>query len=393
MQEVFDVFISYSRKDYVDDKMKVIPGNDVSKIKDALSEAGITYWFDENGIYSGQNFVEKIVTNIENARIFIFLSTVNSNKSPWTCKEIVSADEFKKHIIPIRIDSSPYNKKVLFRIADLDYIEYYINPQKGIEDLIMSIKKHLDDLAAEEKRKAEEKKRRQEEERQKEEQLKRKKDQETKRLQEEQKKLISEIKLSCTALNNEEAKLELDRENLILKAQRVLDSSLRDALIKQIKEGGVIHKKYQEECVSLTKEVEKLRMKCTVFAEELQKSKEEIRNLQKALAPQPSHGNGSRGDIQASSSQQNRFVDDFCNAINTCLKKKYAVFSGRASLSEFWYFFLFICLITYTSLLLTYFFGEIFLWLGIIASVVLICPYISVSVRRLHDMGKADGGG
>ena len=59
-QKKYDVFISYSRNDYVDELKNVIPGNEVSKIKDALTEAGISYWFDEEGIYSGQNFVEKI---------------------------------------------------------------------------------------------------------------------------------------------------------------------------------------------------------------------------------------------------------------------------------------------------------------------------------------------
>lgn len=42
-----DVFISYSRKDYVDEHNNVIPGNEVMKIKDALTQAGITFWFDE----------------------------------------------------------------------------------------------------------------------------------------------------------------------------------------------------------------------------------------------------------------------------------------------------------------------------------------------------------
>lgn len=151
-QTKYDVFISYSRKDYVDEQKNVIPGNVVSKIKDALKKEGISYWFDEEGIYSGQNFVEKIVTNIEASRIFVFLSTANANNSKYTCKEIASADEFKKHIIPVRIDSTPYNKKVLFRIADLDYIEYYANPQKGIEDMLLSIKAYLEQVKKEEKR-------------------------------------------------------------------------------------------------------------------------------------------------------------------------------------------------------------------------------------------------
>lgn len=140
----YDVFISYSRKDYVDEQKNVIPGNVVSQVKDALTAAGISYWFDEEGIYSGQNFVEKIVTSIEAAEIFIFLSTENANKSPWTCKEIASAAELGKHIIPVRIDETPYNKKVLFRIADLDYIEYYVNPEKGLADLLDAVKVHLE---------------------------------------------------------------------------------------------------------------------------------------------------------------------------------------------------------------------------------------------------------
>lgn len=53
--------------------------------------------------------------NIEKAHIFLFLATENSNKSRWTCKEIASADELGKYIIPVRIDNTPYNKQVLFR--------------------------------------------------------------------------------------------------------------------------------------------------------------------------------------------------------------------------------------------------------------------------------------
>jgi len=229
-QKKYDVFISYSRNDYVDELKNVIPGNEVSKIKDALTEAGISYWFDEEGIYSGQNFVEKIVTNIDNAKIFLFLSSANSNKSPWTCKEIASADEFKKHIIPVRIDSTPYNKKVLFRIADLDYIDYYTNPEKGMEDMIKSIKTYLEELAHAERLRIEEKNKKQQQEREKEEELKRQKELNEKRKQEEQQQIVSEIRLSCTTLKNEEAKLELDRENLLLKAEQVKDEKERDNL-------------------------------------------------------------------------------------------------------------------------------------------------------------------
>lgn len=255
-QTQYDVFISYSRKDYVDEQKNIIPGNEVSKIKDALSEAGITYWFDEEGIYSGQNFIEKIVTNIENAKIFLFLSTANSNKSPWTCKEIASADEFKKHIIPVRIDSSPYNKKVLFRIADLDYIEYYNNPQKGIEYITKSIKAYLEDLAKAQKLKEEEENKKKELERKREEDKKRQNEQDEKRRLEEQQKIVKEITLKCTALRNEESKIELDRATLVLSTEKVTDEKERASLISLIQESSPIQKKVLAENMKLKKENE-----------------------------------------------------------------------------------------------------------------------------------------
>ena len=278
-----DVFISYSRKDYVDEQKNVIPDNEVSKIKEALTEAGITYWFDEEGIYSGQNFVEKIVTNIENSKIFLFLSTVNANKSTWTCKEIASADEFNKHIIPVRIDSTPYNKKVLFRIADLDYIEYYTNPQKGMEDMIKSIQAYLTELAAEEKRKKEEDEKRIELERKKQEKLKQQKELEEKRLKEKQEQLISEIKLACDTLNNAEAKLEIDRESLLLRAKGVTDNVLHDQLTNLIKQGGTIHQKYQKENSELVKELREIKSVKSCSLEEVIEKDNQILQLKSEL--------------------------------------------------------------------------------------------------------------
>ena len=120
-----------------------MPGNVVSQIKELLTNEGISFWFDEEGIYSGQSFTTKIVSSIEASRIFLFLSTENSNKSRWTCKEIATADELGMHIIPVRIDETPYSRQVLFRIADLDYVEYYANPEEAKQDIVHAIKTYL----------------------------------------------------------------------------------------------------------------------------------------------------------------------------------------------------------------------------------------------------------
>lgn len=246
-KKMYDVFISYSRKDYVDEHNIIIPGNVVSLIKEALSNAGISYWFDEEGIHHGEDFAEKIVNNIDSSQLFLFISTENSNKSIWTSREIACADELMKHIIPVRIDKTPYNKKVLFRISDLDYINYYANPDKGVDDLITSINVHLDQLKEEE-----------EIEKKKQEELRLQKEKEYKQMCEEQQKLIHSIKISCKTLNNKEAKIELDREDLMLKTDSIVDEEQKESIKKMILDSAIHYKKYQTEVNNLNETIEHL---------------------------------------------------------------------------------------------------------------------------------------
>lgn len=243
----YDVFISYSRKDYVDEHKNVIPGNEVSKIKEALTKAGISFWFDEEGIYSGEAFTEKIVTNIEASRIFVYLSTANANSSSWTSKEIATADEMKKFIIPVRIDHTPYNRKVLFRIADRSYIDYCVNPQKGLDELIASIQQYLEKIRAEIQRKEEEERLALEAARAKEEEERRKREEEERRLAEEQEKIIQDIKLACTKLNNEEIKIELDRKSLLLSAQKITDEERQEEVKEFISTSSPAQKELRAE--------------------------------------------------------------------------------------------------------------------------------------------------
>ena len=162
-QTKYDVFISYSRKDYVDEHKNVIPGNEVSKIKDALTNAGISYWFDEKGIVSGEDYAAKIVKHIKASKIIVYISSEAANKSDWTRKEIACALMYKKYVIPVLLDDSPFHDSVMLRIVDLDRIDYYLNPQQGLDKLIRSINTYLENQQAIIARKVADDKRRQEE--------------------------------------------------------------------------------------------------------------------------------------------------------------------------------------------------------------------------------------
>ncbi|WP_179378607.1 DUF805 domain-containing protein [Jannaschia marina] len=86
----------------------------------------------------------------------------------------------------------------------------------------------------------------------------------------------------------------------------------------------------------------------------------------------------------------------FGEAVNTCLKQKYATFQGRAARSEYWWFTLFSILaqigaqIVFAVLASM---GEAAALLGIVILAVvvlgLILPGISVLVRRLHDTDRS----
>jgi uncharacterized membrane protein YhaH (DUF805 family) len=72
---------------------------------------------------------------------------------------------------------------------------------------------------------------------------------------------------------------------------------------------------------------------------------------------------------------------DFVEATKTCLRK-YATFGGRASRSEYWWFFLFGLLVGAAASL----FSE---RLNALVSLFLLLPSTAVGARRLHDIGRS----
>ena len=147
MKYKYDVFISYSRRDYVDENYNVIPGNAIAEIQNVFDENGITYWFDKDGIYSGQEFIEIITGAIAESKMLIFISSKHSNESIWTAGEIFEALDGEKAIIPVKIENCQYNKKFKLLIRPLDYIDYQENPQNALKDLLRAINKVKEDIA------------------------------------------------------------------------------------------------------------------------------------------------------------------------------------------------------------------------------------------------------
>ena len=79
----YDLFISYSRKDF----------DEVSALLETIRKEvpGLSVWFDINGIESGDDFEDKIISAIDDSSYLMFALSDNSLESEWTKAEVMYA--------------------------------------------------------------------------------------------------------------------------------------------------------------------------------------------------------------------------------------------------------------------------------------------------------------
>lgn len=119
-----DVFISYSRKDR----------HIVDEICELLNENQISFWRDVREIEPGGKFMGEIVDAIKSCNITLFVSSTNSNQTPYTAKEVALAFNEGKHIIPYKIDHSMFSKNLELLFSDINFTEAIpYSRQKAIE--------------------------------------------------------------------------------------------------------------------------------------------------------------------------------------------------------------------------------------------------------------------
>ena len=83
----------------------------------------------------------------------------------------------------------------------------------------------------------------------------------------------------------------------------------------------------------------------------------------------------------------------FSDAVQNVLMNNYANLNGRASRSEYWWFVLFNFIVNIVTFVIDLTLGSMITYdmgyVGLIAFLALLLPTVSVSVRRLHDIGKS----
>lgn len=113
-EKKYDVFISYSRKDY--DEVKAF----VDMLKERIPKLDV--WMDLEKITVADEFDEKIISAIDASSYVIFAVSPNSNSigegsSKWTKKELVYAQNTNKKVIPVLLNGAKLNSWFLFEFG------------------------------------------------------------------------------------------------------------------------------------------------------------------------------------------------------------------------------------------------------------------------------------
>ena len=140
MEFKYDVFISYSSKDYMDSNGKEIAGNVISLITRLFQNNGVRFWIDQKENLTGKMLTHTFSERIKESRIVLFVCSKNAVDSIWVERELSVAFSNGKPIIPFVCDESYTDDKFSIYTVPIGCAMYYKNPQKALEDMIASVK-------------------------------------------------------------------------------------------------------------------------------------------------------------------------------------------------------------------------------------------------------------
>lgn len=126
------VFISYSRRDI----------DVVENIVSQLEAEGIEVWLDREAIKPGQQWRRQIVEGIDTAEAFILNLSPNSGASDNVLKELNLAEEaLEPFILPVMLSEMKIPDEMRYQLAGTQFIAYYLDSKRGVQDLVAEIKK------------------------------------------------------------------------------------------------------------------------------------------------------------------------------------------------------------------------------------------------------------
>lgn len=127
------IFVSYSHKDKAA----------ISRLVDTIKASGYVVWFDHDteAIPGGSLWREEIVGAIEKADTFLLALSPQSVESDEVRKELDVAEETKRPIVPIVVQTTTIPQKMAYQLAGRQQIDLTVNWDEGVNRLLYALRK------------------------------------------------------------------------------------------------------------------------------------------------------------------------------------------------------------------------------------------------------------
>ena len=109
-----EIFISYSRLDR----------ETVDRLMEELARRGFDVWVDRKDIDGGSDWRAAISQSIRNCRAFLAVLSSNSTGSKKVVQELALADQHRRQIIPLRLDTCEIPADMELQLSTLQWIDF-----------------------------------------------------------------------------------------------------------------------------------------------------------------------------------------------------------------------------------------------------------------------------
>ncbi len=129
-----EVFISYSTIDTVN----------AETVRNILEKNGLSCWMAPRDIPGGSNYTKEIPIAIRNCKVFVLILSKNAQSSQWVLKELDSAVNCGKVILPFMLEECILNDEFNFLLTGTQRYAAYQKKAEALETLISRIRGILD---------------------------------------------------------------------------------------------------------------------------------------------------------------------------------------------------------------------------------------------------------
>ena len=125
-----EVFISYS----------TIDAPSAETLRNVLEKNGLSCWMAPRDIPGGSNYTKEIPGAIRNCKVFLLVLSKNAQTSQWVLKELDSAVNCGKVILPFMLEDCALNDEFNFLLTGAQRYSAYQKKAEAIETLIARIR-------------------------------------------------------------------------------------------------------------------------------------------------------------------------------------------------------------------------------------------------------------